>query len=237
MNRPKNCELKSQARILMMGKHGFLALVTFVVSMIYFVSSYILNYVFPAAGGIANLALGLAGSLLVNILYYLFCAGQAALYLRLCRGQELRLGQLTLPFSMHPESVAVFAAIQFAIQTLSVNLALWILPDMLTENSRTIRLSVYAVLLVLLILIVWIELGLSMVFFLYCDNPQKSGIQLVRESLQLMHGNRRRLLYLMLSFLGIMLLGMLSSGIGLLFARPYLNTAQALFYLDLIERP
>ena len=204
----------------MMEKHGFLALVTFLVSMLYLLASYILDFAFPTTGGTINFVLGLIGSLLINIVYYLFCA---------------RIGQLTGAFSVHPESVAVFAAVQFVIQTISVNLALWILPHILNENEMRNWLPMYGALLVLLVVMVWLELGLSMVFFLYCDDPQKSGAQLIRESMRLMRGSRRRMLYLMLSFIGVMLLGVLSAGIGLLFARPYLNTTQALFYLDLIE--
>ncbi len=219
---------------MLMGKRGFFALVSFLVSMVYLAASYILNSAFPVAGGIMNLVLGLAGSLLVNILYYLFCAGQSEVYLCLCRGREMKLGQLTAPFSMHPEAVAVFAAVQFVIQTAFINLALWLLsgtPDVKWAE----RLPMYAVFLVLLIITVRIELGLSMVFFLYCDDPQKSGTQLMRESFRLMRGNLGRFLYLMLSFVGILLLGLLSGGIGLLFALPYLNTTQALFYLNLKE--
>ncbi len=234
-NQLKTRELKSHARELMMEKHGFLALVTFLVSMLYLAATLLLNSAFPAAGGAMNLLLGLLGSLLINIVYYLFCAGQASIYLNLCRGQDMRLGQLTIPLSRRPEPVAVFAGVQFVIQTVSVNLGLWILPDILSENEPLALLPMYGILLVLLVLTVWLELGLSMVFFLYCDNPQKSGMQLIRESFQLMRGNCGRMLYLLLSFIGVMLLGTLSAGIGLLFARPYLNTVQALFYLNLVE--
>lgn len=228
-------EWKCQARVLMMEKHGFLALVTFLVSMLYFLASYILDSAFPATDGTINFVLGLLGSLLINIVYYLFCAGQAAIYLNLCRGQQIRLGQLTVPFSMHPESVAVFAVVQFVIQTVCVNLGLWILPHIIRENEMSKWLPTCGILLVLLAVAIWLELGLSMVFFLYCDGPQKSGTQIIRESLQLMRGNRGRMLFLMLSFIGVMLLGVLSAGIGLLLARPYLNTVQALFYLNLIR--
>ncbi len=232
---PKSGELKSRARELMMERHGFLALVTFLVSMLYLAASFLLNSAFPAAGGTMNLALGLAGSLLINIVYYLFCAGQAEIYLNLCRSREMRLGQLTVPFSRRPEPVAVFAAVQFVIQTVSMNLGLWILTDMRSENDSAKLLPMFGILFVLLIVSVWLELGLSMVLFLYCDAPQKSGMQLIRESFRLMRGNRGRMLFLLLSFLGVMLLGVLSAGIGLLFARPYLSTAQALFYQNLKE--
>lgn len=234
-NRLKPGVLKSHARALMMGKHGFLALVTFLVSMLYLAASYILNSAFPTTAGIMNLVLGLAGSLLVNIVYALFCAGQSSVYLNLCRGRDTRLGQLTVPFSAHPESVALFAAAQFVIQTVSMNLTLQLVPQILNETGASNRFPLCAALLVLLVVTVWLELGLSMALFLYCDDPQKSGVQIIRESFRLMRGNRMRMLWLMISFAGVMLLGILSAGIGLLFARPYLNTVQALFYLNLVE--
>ncbi len=229
----KTRELKARARVLIMDKHGFLALVTFIVTMVYLLMTYVLNGAFPAAGGMLNLILGLVCSLLINIVYYLFCAGQSALYLRLCRGQELKLGQLTEAFARRPEPVAVYAAVQFAIQTVAANLALWLMGGLWRSTGAAELLGLGAGAAALLVLLVWIELGLSMAFFVYCDNPQQSGLQLLRESLQLMHGNKARFFCLMVSFAGIMLLVLLSSGIGLLFAQPYMITVQALFYLDL----
>lgn len=232
MNMPKSSELKSRARVLLMEKHGFLALVTLAVTLCYLIMTWILNSAFPYTGGMMSLVLSLICSLLVNIIYYLVCAGQSALYLRLCRGQELKLGCLTEPFSRRPEPVAVYAVVQFLIQTAAVNASLGILAA-LPQMSTAGLLSFAATAIALLIVLVWIELGLSMTFFVYCDNPRQSGLQLLRESVRLMRGNKKHLLYIMLSFAGVFVLVLLSSGIGLLFAQPYLLTVQALFYLNL----
>lgn len=232
MNMPKSSELKSRARALLMGKHSFMALVTFLVTMIYLLMMWALESAFPRAGGLMNLVLSLVCSLLINIVYYLFCAGQSGLYLKLCRGQELRLGSLTEPFSRHPEPVAVYAIVQFLIQTAAVNASLGILAALPLANTAELLGFVIAS-LALLILLIWIELGLSMTFFVYCDHPEQSGLQILRESVRLMRGNKKHLLYIMLSFAGVFVLVLLSSGIGLLFAQPYLFTVQALFYLNL----
>lgn len=237
MNKPKSRELKSEARSLLMGKHHFFAVVTFLVFIAYFLMMYILNNAFPAGGGTLNFVLSLACTALINIVYYLICAGQAALYLQLCRSQEMKLNQLIFAFYHRPEPVAVFAIVQFIVQTIAANLYVLIVSRLWHSATWTELLTMCAAALIITVILIWVELGLGMTLFLYCDNPQKSGFQLLRESWQLVHGNRGRLLYLMLSFAGVMLLGLLSSGIGFLFAHPYINTAQGLFYLNLKETP
>ena len=47
-----------------------------------------------------------------------------------------------------------------------------------------------------------------------------------------MEGNKLRLLYLRLSFLGFYLLAVLSCGIGLLWLMPYMQQTMVSFYLD-----
>ena len=47
-----------------------------------------------------------------------------------------------------------------------------------------------------------------------------------------MEGNKLRLLYLQLSFIGFYLLAVLSCGIGLLWLMPYMQQTTVSFYLD-----
>ena len=49
-----------------------------------------------------------------------------------------------------------------------------------------------------------------------------------------MAGNRGRYFYLQVSFAGLSLLSVLSCGIGFLWVLPYMQTANALFYRNLI---
>ena len=58
----------------------------------------------------------------------------------------------------------------------------------------------------------------------------------MRESKRLMRGNKWRLFCLQLSFLGWLLLGCLTLGIGLLWVYPYQSAAEAAFYLEITGR-
>ena len=65
---------------------------------------------------------------------------------------------------------------------------------------------------------------------LYLDAPEKGVIQLMRESRQLMKGNRVRFFYLQISFFGLILLSLLTCYIGMLWLIPYMQMTSVLFY-------
>ncbi len=75
----------------------------------------------------------------------------------------------------------------------------------------------------------------SMAYFIKCDHPEYSATQAIDESSRIMHGNKMKLLALDLSFIGWWILGSICFGIGTLWVVPYVKTAHAEFYLDLLE--
>ncbi len=86
-----------------------------------------------------------------------------------------------------------------------------------------------------IILYVILHLGFSQVFFLYLDFPGHSAGQLIRESLRIMKGHKKRFLLLGLSFLPLLLLVVLTLGLGALWLTPYMQLTYAFFFLDLMH--
>ena len=72
--------------------------------------------------------------------------------------------------------------------------------------------------------------------FLLADYPQFTPVQALRHSKALMKGNKARLFRLYCSFIGWLLLGIVTLGIGMLWALPYLHTAEAEFYDEISDR-
>ena len=72
--------------------------------------------------------------------------------------------------------------------------------------------------------------------FLLADYPHFTPAQVLGHSKTLMKGNKRRLFCLYCSFLGWLLLGVVTLGIGFLWVLPYLHTAEAGFYDEISER-
>jgi uncharacterized membrane protein len=95
--------------------------------------------------------------------------------------------------------------------------------------------GVVAVILVILALVysIWIGLMYSMISFIIIDNPELDIIDTMRRSRTLMNGNKWRYFLLGLSFLGWIILGIFTLGIGYLWLFPYIHTTESAFYCEI----
>ena len=103
------------------------------------------------------------------------------------------------------------------------------------RNAVSILLVyLYTILWTLLFIVPGIIKGLaySLTPFIVKDNPQLSPNQAINLSMKMRKGHKFALFYLYLSFIGWILLAMLTLGIGLLWVIPYMQTSMAAFYLD-----
>lgn len=73
----------------------------------------------------------------------------------------------------------------------------------------------------------------SMSFYILRDNPEMTQAEARKASIEMMQGNKWRLFCLELSFIGWILLSMLTLGILMFWVAPYMQTAIAAFYEDL----
>ncbi|MDE7249064.1 MAG: DUF975 family protein, partial [Lachnospiraceae bacterium] len=83
---------------------------------------------------------------------------------------------------------------------------------------------------------IFVNLLLSQIYYLMLDFPEYSGSELLRLAPKLIKGHKARLLYIMVSFFPLILLCVLSCGIGYLWVYPYIQTTYANFYLDLVQK-
>ena len=72
--------------------------------------------------------------------------------------------------------------------------------------------------------------------YLMAEDPSLSPMGAINESKRLMDGHKGRLFCLHFSFIGWSLLAMLTCGIGYIWLVPYMNAAEAAFYLDRTDR-
>lgn len=71
--------------------------------------------------------------------------------------------------------------------------------------------------------------------YLMAENPNLGVMEAIRLSKQMMVGNKWRLFKLYISFIGWILLGVLTLGIGYLWLNPYMHAAEAAFCLDIMR--
>lgn len=92
--------------------------------------------------------------------------------------------------------------------------------------------SIYIVLWTLLLIVPGIikSISFSQTFFVLKDNPELKNNAAIERSMAMMEGHKMEYFCLILSFIGWLLLGILTLGIGLLWVNPYIATATAHFY-------
>ncbi|MBD5086242.1 MAG: DUF975 family protein [Clostridiales bacterium] len=78
------------------------------------------------------------------------------------------------------------------------------------------------------------SLSYSMSYFILLDNPEMSANDARKKSMEMMDGNKWRLFCLELSYIGWMLLSVLTLGILYLWVMPSMRTATAYFYQSLL---
>ena len=232
MIRPKNRGLKARARKLLEGQYGFLVLITFILMMAQYFLNAVIDYAFPSTSTTGSF-LYFACSLLSNILYVILLAGAYKVYLNRMRGLPIQQHELFFAFSNQPEQVAIYALVRFVISFGFTKTLDWFINEVFSGSPSFPILIDVLIFLLITAIVIWLHLSFSLTLYLYCDEPWRKAPELIKESNQLMNGNRGRLLLLNLSFVGISILGVLSLGIGMLFIEPYLNMTLVLFYEDL----
>ncbi len=108
--------------------------------------------------------------------------------------------------------------------------------QMLTAFITYLLTSIFILLWSLLLIIPGIMAALSyaMVFYVLCDDPSLRALHAIERSKELMYGNRWKLLFLFLRFLGWFILSILTLGIGFLWSIPYFQASMVHFYEDLL---
>ncbi len=105
--------------------------------------------------------------------------------------------------------------------------------------GRTIGISLLSSLFIFLWSILLIIPGIiaaysyRMIYFIYVDNPNLGVLDTLKKSKEMMHGNKGKLFLLDLSFLGWIILSLLTFGIGFIWLSPYMFTSHITFYEQL----
>lgn len=104
-----------------------------------------------------------------------------------------------------------------------------------TKFIATLLVSLYTFLWSLLFIIPGIVKSYSyaMTPYILLDRPELSPTEAIKESEQMMNGHKMDLFVLDLSFIGWILLSVLTCGILLFYVEPYMMATRSAFYLEL----
>lgn len=166
--------------------------------------------------------------------------GAAVFFLTFVRGGQADIGMLFAGFKRYGSSLGAYLlmaifVLGWALLGSIPGIILLIIAANAGPGDREEFMIVVATIALLpgIVLGIRAQLSYAMTYYLLADNANLGAMDAIRTSKSMMRGRRSKLLWLHLSFVGWMLLCILTLGIGLLWLWPYMSVSFALFYEDL----
>lgn len=170
---------------------------------------------------------------LILLIWQVLRIGVARVHLNMTRGEAFSLKNVFDPFRHSAER---FFGAAFFYQLLMLLLCAPMICGTLYFYYTDITASSVSLLILTILVSAALTavflLNFSFLFLLLLDHPQMKLKDALLESRRLMKGNKMRLFYIFLSFLGWGVLIFCSLGIVLLWASPYMTQTLITFYLD-----
>lgn len=243
-------ELKDKARDQMAGHYGNAILLSICRGLIVFSLSFTISMIFTAImtvrmlmGGNAETSLAeyliLTGcTTLLSIFTGVFQTGITLFFLNSACNRPATIANLFYGYKyLFRKSLAISAALVLlnTICTLPFDICYFLLQA--GKGYDTVTMAILCIVLIIIGMCIYIPLtlGLSQSYFLLLDFPQHSATELMKLSFRIMKGHKWELFCLQLSFLPLLLLCLLSFGIGTLWLTPYMNMTHTLYFLDLMQ--
>lgn len=242
----KSYELKNKAKDKLGGKYGTAILVTFLGMLIpgairMFVSLFLSPFM-PSAAGIGNMAslipsyiFSIVLSLVLSIVLGIFDVGIALFFLNMSCGQPYGVKDLFYGFQNDWRKALTLSGVIALVSAACLYPYQYMLDYfLLTGQEKWLYCAAIAMVLGFCIYIP-ITLNLSLVYYLMLDFPEKSAGEILQLSVHVMKGHKKRLFYIQMSFIPLMLLCVCTLYIGFLWLMPYMYMTETCFFLDIMN--
>lgn len=240
-----SAELKALARTQLSGKYGIYIGAMLIYNLISGVISWLIALVFPAFSistlmsgqnssiSVSSLIVFYVVEFIISLILCIFTIGFLKMYLDGSRGYPVRFSDLFYGFRHHPDRVILLNLALGLLYFACLIPGYVVLIVALLLQSIALLITGIVLLLVALAAMVVLSLGFSQALFLLTDYDDLGPIQAAKESWKMMKGQKGRLFYVELSFLGLLLLSLLSCGIAMLWVSPYMRMTETFFYREL----
>lgn len=229
-----NRALKGMARQMLLGKYQIPMLAMILASLIPSLFLLPFTYLCSERSTVPMQAvLFYLASFIISLIEVLLNCGLKRIHLGIARGQNVQVSDMFWVLKNRPDRILIGGFI--------ITLIMWIplIPSYIfdltvskTYSVATGLIITEALSLVGVVIGFLITLPLYFVFWIYADDPDIDTREAFRCSISLTKGVKWRLILMELSFIGWMLLGLLTVGIGLLWITPYMTQSFTNIYLD-----
>lgn len=235
--RSTNADLKARARHSLIGKYGVVILAYLISDVVSYMLSALLPAIAPSGTGLLDTLQLILCIFIIFMLSMILSVGSNYLYLNIARERPYRLSDIFYCFTHQPDRIILVSLALFLINLLCLApifigmfALIFFLPEAIFDVF-SLQLALGFCLLILIVALV-VNLRYFLVYFLCVDYPELGTREILRKSVSLMRGYKRKALWMILSFLGMGLLCILSFGLGTLWVQPYFSMTLTHFYLD-----
>lgn len=240
-------QLKNAAKDKLAGNYGNAVLITFLNSLIGFGINFFVMMLYAITDASAYAITGQTAvntglyvfffilTVIISIVLGVLQLGLFLYFLKVSCGQSASINDLFFGFRAQSNKALAISTVFILLNTVCLT-PYQIFFD-LYRSSLDAKWAIYMLISMGIGLLIYIPLflGLSQAFFLMLDFPEKNARDTLKLSMQIMKGHRCRLLYIGASFIPLMLLCLLSFGIGFLWLTPYMYMTMTQFFLDLMN--
>lgn len=226
-------QLKASAREHLTGRYSVVIIAYMMATLLTNIPSLMISYTVNTNTLAGNL-IDTGVTLILDFILTIFLVGQNHICLRYARGSEaVPVSEMWYGFRGRADEIIITYFLYF-IRLLLCSVPFIAALACLLKTDSTVLFVILSVMAFLFMAVMWIKLELdyALVFFLMIDHPEEAPGKLLKHSRQLMQGNRGRLFYLQLSFIGMYLLVPLSFGLAMFWVYPYIRMTFTEFYLD-----
>lgn len=254
MNSAPHTNYKGIAREKLLGRYSTVIGAILVMQLILFAVSYITDKVVDGSTAVGMVTY-IAIVFITGLIGAVFTVGELTMYMRLACGDPISIWNIFSGFTGQPDKAiiiqfkivlrcllclvpagAVFAVL-YAMGGVSIvngtDMAMG--PNAGDTVCRALIVVCVAVFVLGLIGCIFVRMQYSQVFYMLIDHPEYGSGEIMDKGRELMKGHMWTYLYINLSFIPIVLLGILSLGVGLMYIQPYRGVTLTEFYMALVS--
>lgn len=227
-----SAELKQIARHNLQGHYGIAIGTTLVSGLIITVALIPFSLILDIYNSISDYIIYQLASIILSLVSMVFSAGLIHIHLKLARKETPVFADLFFGFTRRPDRFLLAGLISLLIGFICM-VPGTICTVLFLLNGSILLLAIGLALFLIGVIAAFLwALAAGLTIPLLTDHDDLGVIPAYRESFRLMSGNKGRLFYISLSFLGWALLAVCSCYIGMLWLIPYMNQTSVAFYLD-----
>lgn len=243
---------KGIAREKLLGRYTVIIGAILIVQLIYFILGSVTTALVDT-GSTAGIIMYGAIMVITGLIGAVFSLGERAIYMKTACGDAIKVTDIFEGFKGYADKAII---LQFII---AIRCVLFMIPAIITftvteylyggvtiaasgisfERNPEFGAGIVIMLLSAVFIIfgligsIYVRLVTSQVFYILLDYPQMDVKTILKRSRDMMQGRKAAYLYLAISFIPILILGVLSMGVGLMYIQPYMGMTFTEFYMEL----